>query len=163
LGTGHFIHHRIASAVKRVENVSGRMSYIDLRGHRFDVVVLNGHAPSEEKSDDSKDSSYEKLGQVFEHYPQCHMKILLGDFNAKVGRENFFKPTIGNKILHQDSKENGVRIINIATSENLVVKSTMCPHRNLLKYSWPSPDGKTHDQIDHIPINRRWHSSIFHV
>ena len=36
------------------------------------------------------------------------MKILLGDINAKVGRENIFIPTIGNKSLHQDSNDNVV-------------------------------------------------------
>ena len=44
------------------------------------------------------------------------MKILLGDFNAKVGRENIFKPTIGNESLPQNSNDNGVRIVNFATS-----------------------------------------------
>jgi len=44
------------------------------------------------------------------------VKILLGDFNAKVGRENIFKPTIGNESLPQDSNDNGVRIVNFATS-----------------------------------------------
>jgi len=43
------------------------------------------------------------------------MKILLGDFNAEVGNENIFKPTIGNESLHQDSDNNGVRIVNVAT------------------------------------------------
>jgi hypothetical protein len=43
------------------------------------------------------------------------MKIAIGDFNAKVGRENIFKPTIGNESLHQDSNDNGVRVVNIAT------------------------------------------------
>jgi hypothetical protein len=43
------------------------------------------------------------------------MKILLEDFNAKVGRENIFKPTNGNESLHQDSNGNGVRIVNFAT------------------------------------------------
>ena len=71
---------------------------------------------------------YEELEQVFDHFPRCHMKILLGDFNAKVGRENIFKPTIGNESLHQDNNDNGVRIVNFATSKNLVVKSTMFPH-----------------------------------
>jgi hypothetical protein len=49
---------------------------------------------------DSKDSFYEELEHVFDHFPRHHMKILLGEFNAKVGRENIFKPTIGNKSLH---------------------------------------------------------------
>jgi endonuclease/exonuclease/phosphatase family metal-dependent hydrolase len=91
------------------------------------------------------------------------MKILLGDFNAKVGREDTFKPTMGNESLHLDSNNNGVRAVNFATLKNLVVKSTMFPHRNIHKHTWTSPDGKTHNQIDHILIDRRWHSSILDV
>jgi endonuclease/exonuclease/phosphatase family metal-dependent hydrolase len=91
------------------------------------------------------------------------MKNLLGDFNAKVGREDTFKPAIGKESLHQDSNDTGVRVVNFATSKNLVVKSTMFPHRNIHKYTWTSPNGKTHNQIDHIQIDRRWHSSIVNV
>jgi hypothetical protein len=54
-----------------------------------------------------------------------------------VGKENIFKPTIGNESLHQESNDNGVRIVNFATSKNLVIKSTM--------------------------LDRRWHSSILDV
>ena len=127
LGTGFFVHQRIASAVKRAEFVSDRISYIVLRGCWCNIIVLNVHAPSEEKSDSSKDSFYEELEQVLDHFPKYDMKILLGDFNAKVGRENIFKPTIGNESLHQDSNDNGVRIVNFAMSQNLVVKSMMFP------------------------------------
>jgi hypothetical protein len=42
-----------------------------------------------------------------------------------VGRENIFKPTIGNESLHEDNNDNGVRIVNFATSKNLVVKGIM--------------------------------------
>jgi hypothetical protein len=106
-----------------------------LRGRWCNIIVLNVHAPSEVKSDDSKDSFYEELKQVFFFFSMYNMKILLGDFNAKVRRENIFKPTIGNEILHQDSNDNGVRIVNFGTSKNLVVKSTMFPHRNIHKFT----------------------------
>jgi len=88
------------------------------------------------------------------------MKILLGDFNVEVGRQNIFKLTIGNESLHQDSNDNGVRIVNFATSNNLVVQNTMFPHRNIHKYAWTSPDGKIHIQIDHPLIDTRRHSRI---
>jgi len=42
-----------------------------------------------------------------------------------VWRENILKPTIGNDSLHQDSNDNGVRIVNFATHKNLVFKSKM--------------------------------------
>jgi len=86
------------------------------------------------------------------------MKIQLEEFNEKVGRENVFKPTIGNESLHQDSNDDDVSTVNFATSKNLVVKLFL--HRNLYNYIWTAPDGKTHNQIDHILIDRRWHLSI---
>ena len=126
---------RIVSAVKRVEFVSNRMSYIVLRGRWYNIIVLNVHAPSEEKSYDSKVRFYEELHQVFDHFPKYHMKIILGNFNAKMGRENIFKPTIRKESLHQDSNDNGVRIVNFATSKNLVAKSRMFSHRDFHKYT----------------------------
>ena len=94
--------------MKRVEFVSDRLSYIVLRGRWCNIIVVNVHAPSEEKSDESKDSFYEELEHVFDHFPKYHTKMLLGEFNAKVGIENIFKPTIGQESLHQDSNDNGV-------------------------------------------------------
>ena len=60
---------------------------IVLRGCWGNIIVLNVHAPSKEKIDDSKDSFYEELEQLFFYnFPKYDMKILLGDFNAKVVR-----------------------------------------------------------------------------
>jgi hypothetical protein len=102
LGTGFFVHKRIISAVKTVEFVSDRMSYIILRGHWCHIVVLNIHAPTEDKIDYVKDSFYKELERVFDEFPKYRMKILL-DFNAKVGREDIFQLTIRNESLHKIS------------------------------------------------------------
>jgi len=56
LGTEFFVHHRIVPAVKRVEFVSDRLSHIVLTGRWCNIIVLNVHEPSEEKTDNSKDS-----------------------------------------------------------------------------------------------------------
>jgi hypothetical protein len=71
-------------------------------------------APCEDKGDDVKDSFYEELGRVFDQFPRYDMKILLGDFNANVGRENIFKPTIGNESLHEIRNDNGFRVVTFA-------------------------------------------------
>jgi hypothetical protein len=84
---------------------------------------------------------------VFDKFPKYHMTVLLGDFNAEVGRENIFKPAIGNESLHEISNDNGVGALSHLKS--LTVKSTMFPHYNIYKYTWMSPDGKTHNQIGH--------------
>jgi exonuclease III len=154
LGTGFFVHKRILSAVRRVEFISVRLSYIILRGRWCNVIVLNVHAPCEDKGDDVKDSFCEELGRVFDQFPRYDMKIILGDFNAKVGRENIFKPTIVNESLHEISNASGVRVVNFPTSKNLVVKSTMFPHRNIHKHTWTPPEGNTHNQIDHVLVDK---------
>jgi hypothetical protein len=70
LGTGFFVHKRIISAVKRVESVSDRMSYIILRGRWCQVIVLNVHAPTEDKTDDVK-GRYEELERFA--FPSGHV------------------------------------------------------------------------------------------
>jgi hypothetical protein len=132
LGTGLFVHKRIISAVKRVEFVSDRMSYIILKGRWCHIIILNVHAPTEDKIYGVKGSFYKELECVFDKFSKYHMNIFLGDLNAKVGREDIFKLTIGNESLNEISNDNGVRVVNFAISKNLRVKSTMFPHHNII-------------------------------
>jgi hypothetical protein len=53
----------------------------------FQIIVRNIHAPTEDKIDDLKDSFYEELKRVFDKFLKYNMKMLLGDFNEKVGEE----------------------------------------------------------------------------
>jgi hypothetical protein len=83
------------------------MSCTLLRDGWCNIIVFNVHTPSEEKSDDSKGSFYEELEQVFDHFPQHHMKILMKNFTLIVGNES----------LHQEFSSDGVRTVNFTISK----------------------------------------------
>ena len=99
-----------------------------------------------------------EIKAVKSSFGACTYENVIRRIKCKSGEREYFQES-----LHQDSNDNGVRIVNFATSKNLVVKSTMFPHRNIHKYTCTSSDGKTHNQIDHILIDRRWHSSVLDV
>jgi hypothetical protein len=102
------------------------MPYIILRGLWCNIVV-NMHAPCEDTSDDIKDSFYEEIGCVFYQFPRYDIKVLLDDFNAKVGKEDIFKQTIENKSSHETSNDHGVRVINFAMCQKQNIPSSKHP------------------------------------
>jgi hypothetical protein len=104
---------------------------------------------------DVKGSSYEETECAASKFAKCHMKILLGDLYVNVRREDISKHKMGNNIE--------MRIVNTDIRKNLRVKSTIISHRNIYKYTWTSPDGKTHNKIDHILVDRRRHSNVLDV
>lgn len=95
---------------------------------------------------------------MFQSLMKYRMKILLGVLNTKLRGEDISKLTTANESLHQDSNDNGIKIVTFTTSKSLVVKSKMFPH----KYTCTCPDRKNNNQIFYI-INRRWHSSMLGV
>ena len=54
--------------------------------------------------------------RVYDGAPKRDIKIILGDLNAKIGSEHIYSPTIGKYSLHENSNDNGLRIIDFALS-----------------------------------------------
>jgi hypothetical protein len=89
---------------------------------------------------------------VFDKFPNYY----------KLYKEDNSNPTTGNESLHEISIDNGIRVVRFATCKTLTVKISS-NSANINKYAWTSPDGKTHNQIDYILIDRRRHSSVLDV
>jgi hypothetical protein len=87
----------------------------------YSIIFPNVHAPTEDKTDDMKDSFYEKLEHVFYKYPKYHIELVVGDFIAEVVRKVILKPKTGNKILHDFYNNNGVK-----SSKHFRIKKSNC-------------------------------------
>jgi hypothetical protein len=64
--------------------------------------------------------------------------------------EDIFKAAIGKESLHEVTNDTGVIVVNSATSKNQAARSKMFSHRNIHKFTWMSPDGRTHNQTNDI-------------
>ncbi|XP_072387477.1 uncharacterized protein [Diabrotica undecimpunctata] len=95
--------------------------------------------------------------------PKQDMRILCGDFNAKISKEPSLYPTIGKHSLHNISNDNGLRLTETAAANNMLIKSTMFPHKDIHKQTWVSNDHITRNQIDHIIIDARHGNNIIDV
>ena len=142
-GNRSFVQHSTVSAVETVEFVRERVTYSVLRGRYFNIVVLNVQALCKGKRFDSKDSLYGELEQVFYQFPMYHMKIPVGDFNTKVGRENIFNPTIVNECLLQVSNDNGVRVVNFEYQKVSLLRAQFSHTKTFISTPVPLLMGRT--------------------
>jgi hypothetical protein len=66
------------------------------------MIVPNVRDPTEDKTDDVRDSFDKELEHVFDKFPKyVSYEILLGDFNAKVGKEEILNRQPGIKVYIQ--------------------------------------------------------------
>ena len=163
LGTGFAVKKEVVNAVIGFKPENERLCSLRVRGKMFNITFINAHAPTEDTEDQVKESFYETLEKIYEEAPRHDIKIVIGDFNAKIGKEKVFMPTIGKESLHDESNDNGMRLIDFALGKGMSVSSTKFQHKNIHKATWNSPDGVTHNQIDHVLIDRRHGSDILDV
>jgi hypothetical protein len=102
------------------------------------------------------DSSYEELEQVFHPFPKYHMKILLRDFNTKIGKEDIFKPRVGKDSLNENSDDNGVKSSKLCQVKNIWFLRAQSAHIvPLMNIHSTSPDEKMHSEINRSLIYSR--------
>ncbi|XP_038106838.1 craniofacial development protein 2-like [Culex quinquefasciatus] len=162
LGTAFIVLGEMLDRVIGWTPVTDRMCVLRVKGRFFNISIINVHSPHSGSEDDEKDAFYEQLNWTYNSCPKHDVKIVIGDFNAQVGQEEEFRPVIGKFSAHVRTNENGLRLIDFATSKNMAVRSTCFQHNLRDKYTWRSPQG-TESQIDHVVIDGRHFSDIIDV
>ena len=89
---GFYVNSRFLSNILRFELVNDRLCWIRVRGKFRNYSISDAHAPTEDKNDEEKDKFYLDLGTIYSQCPRHDIKIVLGDFNAKVGKRKVISP-----------------------------------------------------------------------
>ena len=162
-GCGFAVSGDLRERVSRFTPVDERLAAIRIKAKYFYISLICAHAPTVDKDDITKDAFYDKLEVLYNRCPRSNIKVLVGDFNAKVGREGIFGPTVGKHSLHEKTSDNGFRLVSLSAAQNMLISSTRFQHLNIHKATWRSLDLNTKNQIDHVVIDGRHASSILDV
>lgn len=136
LGTGFAVHESIIHTVKNFKDINPRISTITIKTNGLDIVIINVHAPTEDKEDCEKEEFYTTLEDVY-NGSAGSIKIVVGDLNAKVGRELEYRATPGGHSLHERTNSNGSMLIDFAVGKGMVIKSTMFPKTSISIRGYP--------------------------
>lgn len=83
----------------------------------------------------------EKFCQKFEEYgrvPRHDVKVILGDLNTEVDKEEHYSRTVGKESLYENSNDNGLRLISFAINKEMMVQSIWLQRKNIKKMAWQS-------------------------
>ena len=143
--------------------VSSRIIMARFKGKQINVTILQCYAPTNDAEEEIGDSFYEQLQQEYDRTPKHDVKIIMGDLNAKIGSDNVDYEHIMGKHGCGTRNENGERLIEFCSTNNLVVGGTIFPHKEIHKLTWYSPNLRDKNQIDHLMINSMWRRSLLDV
>ena len=158
-GVGLFLSQLAYNSLMEWEPVSERILSAKFKTKCQNTTIVQIYAPTELADADLKDEFYSMLQATINKISRRDIVILMGDFNAKVGRRITNGDVMGGEGLGEQN-DNGERLVDFCATNGLVIGGTLFPHKTVHKVTWMSPDGFTENQIDHIAISRRWRSSL---
>lgn len=139
------------------------MCYLRIKVKQRKLSLLNIHAPTEVTEENKKDEYYETMEREMDKIPRYDVKIVLGDANAKIGKERRFFPTIGEHSKHSISNNNGERLIDFASGREMKICSTYFQRKEIHKATWTGHNRQTANQVDHVLVDSKHMKRIKNV
>uniref|UniRef100_G1KYM6 Endonuclease/exonuclease/phosphatase domain-containing protein n=1 Tax=Anolis carolinensis TaxID=28377 RepID=G1KYM6_ANOCA len=119
------------------------------------ATIICTYAPTLDTDEDIKEIFYCQLDTILSEIPKEDKIILLGDFNARVGRDSDLWPGIIGKDGVGNSNSNGILLLTKCGEHNLVITNTLFRQKNKLKTSWKHPRSKHWHLLDYVITRAR--------
>ncbi|XP_063609075.1 uncharacterized protein LOC134783216 [Penaeus indicus] len=151
-GVGLLVHKDIVNCVLGCQPVSSRIITLRMRAKPFNITVIQAYVPTTNHSDNEVEDFYDQLQEVISQTSNKDILIVQGDWNAEIGKEakKDWPDTYGEH-CNEDTNDRGIRLLEFANYNNLILANTLGPHKsciNIARRSFPGADiGSDHDLL----------------
>ena len=139
-GVAIIFNKRLRDAVLPCNLKNDRMISVRFQGKPFNIMVIQAYAPTSNTEEAEVEWFYEDLQDLLELTAKKVVLFIIGDWNAKVGRQD--APGETGKFGLGVRNEAGQRLIEFCQENALVIKNTLFQQHKRRLYTWTSPDSR---------------------
>jgi len=139
-GTGFLLMKKIQKHIINFELHNERLCKLRVKGKYNNITLINAYAPTEDKTEEIREQFYDDLQYMVDKVRKSDLIIILGDANAKLGKESAYQKIAGKHTLREEPNRNGELLCDFAAANNMIVVSTQFQHKQIHKGTWRSPD-----------------------
>ena len=162
-GTGFAVLNCLTPSILTPYAVSDRISVLKMKTNQGDILIINAYAPTLAASADDKDRFYCQLEDAIKLLSSSERTILLGDMNARVGADHISWLQCLGKFGVGKINENGQRLLELCSRNNMCITNTMFPGKPHRKMSWCHPRSKTWHQLDFVIISQKHKQEVLNT
>ena len=149
------------------EAINERIVKIRLLCTPITVTFIAVYAPVNPVNNSMMQASenfYRYLQQTIDKVPKQDMLILMGDFNARINQQQISATfRIIGPYTVDTMNENGERLADFCTVNNLVITNSFYQHKTIHQTSWRHPGTKKWHLLDYTLVNIKFRSTIHDV
>ena len=138
--------------------ISDRVLLVKLKGHPFNISIIQAYAPTSASTEDDIEAFYETLEKAKDQCKSQYIIIMMGDFNARVGKQH--EGHIVGEHGPGIRNERGETFVRWCQANEQVITNTWFEQHPRQPWTWMSPVNVTKNQIDYITINNRFRNSV---
>ena len=127
-GTGFLLRKKIQKHIISYELHNERLCKVRIKWKYNNINLINAYAPTEDMTEEIKEQFYDDLQTMVHSVPKSDITIILGDVNAKLGKEPAYEKLTGKHTLHEETNKNGELLCDFAAANNMIVMSTQFQH-----------------------------------
>jgi hypothetical protein len=159
-GVGFLLSKRAKDAMLGYNPVNSRIIVARFNGAPLNIAVVQVYAPTSDSTEEEIETFYGQLEHTIEDLPKKDVKIVIGDWNAKVGTNNAGWEHVMGHHGYGERNERGERLLEFAAKNDLLITNTRFQQKDSRKWTWMAPDGKHTNMIDLMLVERRWKTAV---